>query len=426
MTLPQNNVTAVILSGGGAHGAYEVGVLLALATGASWVTRDRPLNPDILTGTSIGAYNAAVVVSQLETADGAAAVRYLEEVWMNLIPRDDDSGHNHVFRFRGNPVEALTQAALTQPVRTAAQFGTDALFFAQDWLQRGRNFFSSSGTLGERTVGLVDLSTVISREPTERLLSKTIDLAAIRRSRRALFLAATNWRTGQLEYFRNRDMTDEQGMGAILASSALPGIFPPVALRGDVYVDGGLTLNTPLAPAFVEVDPGADTAHVIYLDPETAEIPLEPLHSTVGTLDRLMAIGLSRAVEADMRIAHHVNRGLDVLERAAKGERLGPEFARPFVEAADYLVAGIGGRYPTSPKTIHRYRPPRYLGGTFSLLNFSRSRVQELIELGHENAVNHDCVKSRCVLPDGMQGSKVPSPPASGRPTGVSELVGAR
>jgi NTE family protein len=426
MTLPQNDVTALVLSGGAAHGAYEVGVLLALATGACWVTRDRPLDPDILTGTSIGAYNAAALVSRLETDDPPAAVRYLEDVWTNLIPRDGASGHNHVFRFRGNLPEAFSPGALTRPAQTVSQLGTDALFFAQDCLRVGRSFFTSSGATCERTLGLVDLSTLISREPTERLLGKTIDLAAVRNSRRSLFLAATNWRTGQLEYFRNRDMTEEEGMSAILASSALPGIFPPVNVRGDVYVDGGLTLNTPLAPAFVEVEPGADTAHVIYLDPETAEIPLQPLHSTVGTLDRLIAIGLSRAVEADMRIADRVNRGLDVLERASRGERLGPEFAQPFVEAAGYVVDGIGGRYPTSPKTIHRYRPSRYLGGTFSLLNFDRARMQELIELGYRDAVNHDCEVSRCVLPGGMKGNKVPPPPRGERRTGASEYVGVR
>ena len=49
---------AIILSGGGGYGAYEVGVLKALLTGKSPTTGFEPLVPDIMTGTSVGAYNA--------------------------------------------------------------------------------------------------------------------------------------------------------------------------------------------------------------------------------------------------------------------------------------------------------------------------------------------------------------------------------
>jgi predicted acylesterase/phospholipase RssA len=49
--LRQNDVKAVVLSGGGAHGAYEVGVLKALMSGASWTTDNVPLDPNIITGT---------------------------------------------------------------------------------------------------------------------------------------------------------------------------------------------------------------------------------------------------------------------------------------------------------------------------------------------------------------------------------------
>src|SRR5437773_12083667 len=103
MRQPQNNIKAIVLSGGGAHGAYEVGVLKALLTGKTWMTSYAPFDPDVVSGTSIGACNAAALVSQLEVEDPAAVASYLEYLWVDVIPRDGDTGHNHVYRFRGNP-----------------------------------------------------------------------------------------------------------------------------------------------------------------------------------------------------------------------------------------------------------------------------------------------------------------------------------
>ena len=63
---------AVILSGGGANGAYEVGVLKALFRGESASTNHRPLKPEIFAGTSIGAFNAALIVSLLVSESSEA------------------------------------------------------------------------------------------------------------------------------------------------------------------------------------------------------------------------------------------------------------------------------------------------------------------------------------------------------------------
>jgi predicted acylesterase/phospholipase RssA len=65
--------TAVILSGGGATGAYEAGVLKALFTGASPATGYKPLAADVFTGTSVGSFNAAFMVSQPETDSSVRA-----------------------------------------------------------------------------------------------------------------------------------------------------------------------------------------------------------------------------------------------------------------------------------------------------------------------------------------------------------------
>ena len=95
---------AVVLSGGGANGAYEVGVLKALLGGQSPATAHVPLEPDIFAGTSIGTFNATFLVSRWEKC-GRAAVAELETVWRERLGRDSATGANGSYRFLANPLE---------------------------------------------------------------------------------------------------------------------------------------------------------------------------------------------------------------------------------------------------------------------------------------------------------------------------------
>src|SRR4051812_32398512 len=91
--------TAMILSGGGAYGAFEVGVLKALCGSDA----TKPLDPGIFTGTSVGSFNAAVMSMQPD-APASATVSLLERLWLERVADSpgDDRG-NGVYRLRGNP-----------------------------------------------------------------------------------------------------------------------------------------------------------------------------------------------------------------------------------------------------------------------------------------------------------------------------------
>ena len=75
---------AMVLSGGGAYGAYEVGVMKALLGGEMKGAGYRPIEPSVYTGTSVGSFNAAVMVSQPDVA-GIRAVERLEEIWLDEV-----------------------------------------------------------------------------------------------------------------------------------------------------------------------------------------------------------------------------------------------------------------------------------------------------------------------------------------------------
>ncbi len=394
MPATKDGKVAVILSGGGANGGYEIGVMKALFSGACPLTGHRPLAADIFTGTSVGSYNAAFMVSQSELESPSVVAR-LEDIWINKVAHSRGTP-NGVFRFRG-PLSLLdVQSLAAHPLKPFEELAEDSAFFAKDWFRRGVNFFRSSGNLERRTLELVDLSALISTEPLKQLVKETIELSKIRQSHKILRVVATSWKTGTWHAFSNEAMTDEMGHEAILASTAIPGLFPPVRIAGDTYVDGGLVMNTPLLPA---IDAGADTIHLIYLDPDVSKIALERLQNTLDTMDRMLVIQFAIRVNEDIATAAWINRGLEVIERVGRGEVPSDADMRAFSQVAGEIEAHMKQSAPYKKLTIHRYHPREDLGGVLGLLNFEQDRIRGLIERGFKDAVEHDCQASGCVVP---------------------------
>src|SRR2546429_4110190 len=116
------NKQAVILSSGSAYGAYEVGVLKALLTGQAAQSKYPNLDPDIYTGTSVGAVNAAVMVSQSGLGvPGPEAIAFLENAWLNIISESSQKCGNGAYRIRANPFRYLKPQCLTNPAQSLAE-----------------------------------------------------------------------------------------------------------------------------------------------------------------------------------------------------------------------------------------------------------------------------------------------------------------
>ncbi len=394
----KGNKHAVILSGGGAYGAYEVGVLKAIMTGLMPQIGFVKADPDIYTGTSVGAINAAVMVSQ----NGAGvpppeAVAFLEDVWLNLIAENIETCKNGAYRLRANFFKYLNPRCLTDPSRSLAEFSEDGVFLAENFLARTVNFFNSSGSIPTRALEFVDVSAFVSSDPIERLVRQIISLEAIRRSAKSLTVVAANWSTGEVKKFFNRDFSDEIGHQAVLASAAIPGFFPPQYIAGEPYVDGGVVMNTPLKCA---IQAGADFLHVIYLDPDIKKLPLKVLQNTYNTMDRTVLINNATVTNEDVATASWINDGLDTIERVRKGEVSSDVDMRNFIRVAAQIQKRIRQGAPYKKLTIHRYHPDYDPGGGgIGTLNFDRKRLAGLIERGVKDTVGHRCDDSRCIVP---------------------------
>ena len=214
---------ALVLPGGGARSAYQVGVLKAIA---GWQPRGSPLPFSILCGTSAGAINATVLAAQAR--DFAGATAELDRVWGG---------------FRVGQVFCA---------------GT------RDMLRSGLHLFAAlltGGWLLPMPRALLDNS------PLRALLEKNIDFAALRRCIAAglvdaVAVTATSLTRSESvtfvetsRHFESWDRAGRRGVAAaldvdhLMASAAIPLLFPPVEMQGAYFNDGSARQTTPLAPA---------------------------------------------------------------------------------------------------------------------------------------------------------------------------------
>src|SRR5262249_19102375 len=150
-------------------------------------------------------------------------------------------GANGVYRFRPDLIPYLDLAFLRMnPATRLLGTARDLQFLAEDMMRRVRHSVFSSDSIPDRIAGFFDLSSFISSEPFGGMLSQTLRLDRIRSSDKQLRIIATNWVTGEVKIFENKHMTDKAGHLIIMASSAIPGIFPTVAIEKDTFVDGGV------------------------------------------------------------------------------------------------------------------------------------------------------------------------------------------
>lgn len=401
MAETNGNVPGLILSGGGAYAAYEVGVIRALFSGQSPSTNYRPLCPHVIAGTSAGAFNAAVIASVPEL-DPVSAADHLADVWLDELADVDDNCGNGVFRFRANPFDAFGLGCpRTTTARQLERLEDDAAFLADNLIGRTARLFRTDTSLQQRILELIDLSTVVSTDPFSEVIERNVHLNRIRSSPVRLLVGTTNWRTGALKPFRKEEMTDEDGHRIIRASAAVPGVFDSVEIGGEPYVDGSVVMNTPLRGA---IDEGADTLHIIYINPDLVGIPLPRVRNTVNSMFRALVISLAAMANRDIQVARQVNLGLALLQRAEVMAGTSE------LKALIYQMSGMArhlqdGSSPYRLLTIHRYSPREMVGGLYRWLSFDRDHLLTLIQRGYADALEHDCKASNCVLPGEVAGA---------------------
>jgi len=201
---------ALVLQGGGALGAYQVGVYQAL--------HEAGVEPDWVIGTSIGAINGAIIAGN----PPERRLERLDEFW-RLVRSRPATG---LWGLWPTALSALSNASIvTQGVEGFFQPNRDAAW-------------------GMHVPLGVERAAFYSTAPLRATLERLIDLECLNARRTRLTLGAVNVSTSEMRYFDSRDMP--LGVDHVMASGALPPAFPAVRIDGDPYWDGGVYSNTPM------------------------------------------------------------------------------------------------------------------------------------------------------------------------------------
>src|SRR4051812_4802507 len=366
----RQSTLALMLSGGGARAAYQVGFLRLLA-------REFPgVVPGILTGVSAGGINAAYLAARQEPF--AEKVENLADVWSNIH------------------IENVFRVDLRDLASRSVRWGGRLLSGGKYALPPARS--------------LVDTAPL--RELLRRMLQAPDgEITGISRSLhdgwlRAIALTASSYTTGQsMTWVQTRDdcpiETWERphrkstacslDVARVLASSALPFFFPAVEVDGAWYGDGGIRLTAPLSPA---VHLGA--RRIIAVSTRYARTREEADHPAISGYPPPAQVAgvLYNAIfldqlDADAYQLEQVNQLIAKLPRSARGDlrRIDLLLLRPSVDlgrlanayepelprAFRFLTRGLGTRETRSNDML-------------SLVMFQSDYVRRLMDLGESDA----------------------------------------
>lgn len=357
---------ALVLSGGGARAAYQVGVLRAIAN----LLPRQASNPfHIITGASAGSLNAASIASNAQRL--RTGVRALEYVWRNI-------SSEQVYKLDS----------------------TSVLGNASNWIlsflkNRRRDTPTS----------------LLNNEPLGRLLAKVIKFERVQRAidaghLEALAVTASGYTSGESVSFyqgigslKNWEHPHRVGirtnlaLSHLMASTAIPALFPAVKINREFFGDGAIRQLAPLSPA---IQLGADRIFAVGVSsstrrPEKGANPRNP--SLTQILSHILNSAFVDALTNDVEILQRYNKMVPLIpeELAQKDRalRLRPIQLLQIVPSQN-LNSIASEHFEDLPRALKVFVRDAGSSTMLSLLMFEKPYTSRLVELGYADALEKE------------------------------------
>ncbi len=358
--------TGLILTGGGARAAYQIGVMRAIAT----ILPKHAANPfDIISGTSAGALNAVSLATHAQRL--RTGVRTLEYIWTHLdSDQIYDTGSAHLL----SSVSSIVLPKLG----------------------------NKNGDEGRALLNNAPLAALLNRVLKFDRIQKNIDQGLLD----AVSITASAYGTGESVSFYQgvKGLTDWEGphrigrraeltLDHLMASSAIPVLFPAVRIDDQYYGDGAIRQ---LAPTSTALHLGARKIFVIGVSGNRTKKPLEDSQTEPPSLQQILGHILNSAfvdtLENDLEFLRHMNEVLPhVSERTRRRHGISAnEVELLEISPSEELNVIAQQHYDELPRSMTRYIKPNSNGTVLSLLLFEKGFCSALYQLGYRDAMEKE------------------------------------